>query len=1213
MAIKVISDSEWQSKYGVKKVPSLPLDPVQPTVKEKQPSATKYLPSAVGEVLGSIKDAPKSFYNAVKALPIVNNLTPMGVTTQQLGQAPVQGKLVKNINSYTKANDEFITLISQKLKDPNVTPQEKASYREILKNNTASVHKTIPDIQNQVTSGVTPTAIGADAAISALMAVTGYNPALNGLVKSGALASGQAVKAANTLSEVVKATSAAERIAKFGKTGGAIANATIKYGVPAIKDLALNEGILTASNVAAGKDIKTAAQEALGPASLLSAVPPALTAVIGGVGRELGMAKQLAGEGLDSAATKLERFATGAGKAAEESKTLGVADRIIADASRAEPGLAQRTAGKVAAGIRQVQSIPQKYVDRFSPFFAVEKRIAEITGQLPKDEYAVGIKSRLASDAAANTTTQDARALFGENGKGGALSPYNDIRKQILERERLLDAIDRVKLGNDVTGVKVTKENQSALLGELQAGVDKHIAQNAAQEQRIQQALKIRADYNRTYLDKLYKSGFISQESYNKIIQAHPNYIPHNVVQDTAEQSSFGVSGSMNPKQPLKGAVGSTRSLENTDMAIIDRTAQINRAVTNNDVVGSLVKAQEQFNVVPGMRMVTESSPAAKGEQTINLWRNGVKESWVVPNDIAVAVKNLDPVTLPKALRFLTSPVRLLKRFATKYNLSFSVPNLARDRQEATITANAFIQSMVESSGATGKAVDLTENELRDVYQRIGGYGGSSIMNEGTGQALKGLQPRGLVKSFLNKTNPARIVEHINSELELSTREAVFRTALERGLTPQQAAFASREATVDFAKMGTHMQMLNQFIPFLNARVQGTINAFRAAGAAPEIFARRVYWTAVLPQIGLYNWNRQFASAKNVPQYIRDNYWYIVTGETKGLDSNGNPAVMPKMVTIKKGQIQQLISNPIEYFLAKNDKNDPRTVDQMLISVIGSASPVAIGSGGGYSNIWLSLLSQAGPAANITVGLGTNVDPWRGNTIVPQEATAGLPKDKQSQYDPEFLKALGKKFNVSSAQIAFAINSLGGGATDISTITDMLYKKFTGKDGSLNPSEPSAFGQATRLPVTSKVLREATPQQNPNYQQNLQKKVTTNQQVVHDKLQVKNFARQIDQKLLSLKTTEERTKYLDSLGSQVTPEIRKQLKAIVTARNSAGILKTTDSVELRARYIDLRMREMAQAGLSAQQLTDYLDSLESQKILTKDVRQRLVQIKKSIQ
>jgi hypothetical protein len=68
------------------------------------------------------------------------------------------------------------------------------------------------------------------------------------------------------------------------------------------------------------------------------------------------------------------------------------------------------------------------------------------------------------------------------------------------------------------------------------------------------------------------------------------------------------------------------------------------------------------------------------------------------------------------------------------------------------------------------------------------------------------------------------LLEDINTSVESSTRLAVYKLARDRGATPQQAAYLSRNSTINFTRRGTAGAGLNAFYMFYNAGAQGSYN-----------------------------------------------------------------------------------------------------------------------------------------------------------------------------------------------------------------------------------------------------------------------------------------------------------------------------------------------------------------------------------------------------
>ena len=69
--------------------------------------------------------------------------------------------------------------------------------------------------------------------------------------------------------------------------------------------------------------------------------------------------------------------------------------------------------------------------------------------------------------------------------------------------------------------------------------------------------------------------------------------------------------------------------------------------------------------------------------------------------------------------------------------------------------------------------------------------------------------------------NVKELLEDVNTAVESSTRLAVYKLARDRGATPQQAAYLSRNSTINFTRRGKAGAGLNSLFMFYNASAQG--------------------------------------------------------------------------------------------------------------------------------------------------------------------------------------------------------------------------------------------------------------------------------------------------------------------------------------------------------------------------------------------------------
>ena len=995
------------------------------------------------------------------------------------------------------------------------------------------------------------------------------------------------MKTIRKIYRVAKGIQQAEKLAKLGVLGRIGA----KFIMPVAKQAVIGGtffGTMKATEKdATVKDIVKAAETG-------AIISGGITAAAIGTGEGVGFLGRKYGPAISTkwqtAMTSLEKTAAGKKIATEKGSQIDKTLSYIGE----QTTFKQRAAQIALKGIETTRKLEARLIDRFAPGKRIEARIAQLKGASLSETEKVYRDMRLftsVSDASAEKKVLD---LMDKVGKFD-----EPTKRKALAWMAQLDFIDRAKLGQKVPG------NQS--LDDLVLGLKKLTQEIGPDDMKnVVQIRQAVYTHNVNLLQERVNAGLISEEFKNILLKTHPNYIRHDVILAADERIAQGLSSSLNvPKTDIMKAIGSAKNIKDPLEATIGGTQIATRVIEKNKILNNFVKAQEEYNLFPGMQKLASGVKPQTNFDTINLFRNGVKETWQVPADIAVAIKNLDAPITPGWWKVLTTPQKLLKKGATQYNLSFTLPNKFRDKQTAALTSRAFIESFAQKTGVNPQALNLSSEEIKALYKASGGYG-ASIFREGESKILVNLQKTGMIK-VLDSANPAKIIDTINDSIETSTRLEVFKSALQRGLSPKDAAFVSRETTIDFAKMGNWMRPLNQAIPFLNARVQGFINLPRAMIANPEVFARMQMYTAVYPTLALHQYNRRFDSYANISSYMKNKYWIIMTGETDGIDNyTGNPIKVPQFITIPKGEGQALVSGPIQYYLEKSDGVDYRKTSEMIADTIGSASPLEFQTWDG-GNIWLSLAAQMGPAVSIPAGLAAGKVSYTGMPIVPKAREKAEPYMQFAKYTPEVLKEVGKILNISPAQINFAISSFGGLPQDMIRAVDIAYGVV--REGKLggNSITETPWGALTQVPMARRFIRESTEK---GYEKEFRykQKEEIQTELETGKLKVYDKAEEIWQEMNKKKTKDEKLNYLNSFGDEITSEIRERIMYLKKYRQTIEVLKPTDSVELRARYILQRLDEMKQLEYTKEDRIKFLDDLETNKILTENVKEKIYQI-----
>lgn len=1074
---------------------------------------------------------------------------------------------------------QFTDMIRSRVRSGSLNQSDKERYARMLgQMSNVDVAKEIPELQ------ITNKQILGDAANLALTATTGFKPGTSA-IKSFTKATPAAIKAAQATNKVAKTAAETARVAKYG-TKGKVANVLLNRGKSAITNAAIGGGIMGGSKLAEGGTNEEAIKSAKMGAAISVAAPLAFEAGAKVIGKGTSLLYNKAAKPLASKVmAKLESVAAKTPVAERLSGASDESAKVMA-AFSPESTLKQKAAEKILSGVKAVQNLPSKLTDRFAALRPYEKSYQG---------------ARLAASSAQGRAEVAKESLFGPK---GAYAQYKDILPDIEKRIAIEDFTARAKDGQKVASGQSSEQLATAL--------KQHQDIMGKNEPRVQEGLKIWNKFKDDFLQEMVDAGVKSKEDIAAMKAKYPTHFPHKVLFDEIDDIAKNALPNASLDTPHSGfykAVGSERELEQLPFdALVSRLQTGYRIAENNKVLNDLIK---EAGTIEGMKRLPHVGPgiikkSKVGEEVISLFVNGKKREWVAPVEIATAVKNLDAERLPTVIRAIGRVNNVMKKLSTTYNIPFIAQNKLRDKQTAFITADAFIQDMVKQSGAKPTAVNLDSDELYKLWKKSGGSFGS-IFDESKTPISK-LSRKGWGGEISPYLNPAAGIRKVNLAVEESTRLGVFKKALQAGLDPKQAALVSRDATVDFSKMGSTMRTLNEIIPFLNARVQGVMNIARSAKLSPEKFAQAQMLTSVYPTMGLYSWNSRFDSYKNVPQYFKDGYWVIMTGEEEALDDNGEKITVPQFLTFRKGEAQQITSNPIEWFLAKTEGKDPRRASKMIANTVGNMSPVDVGIGGYQSkNPILGIISQLGPLGSIGVGLATNLDPYTGNKIVPESRLNASADMQFKKTTPQLTKEIANILGVAPAKLEFMINATGGASKDIQLAADLTEGAVKGEGLRTNPITDTKFGEATRFPVSKSFLRESTGFGSAQQQANQELKDSATRTVTDQNLTIKDEAERIFSEMNKLQTKDERLEFLKSQNP--SEEVRKKISALKKSRQAVEVLTKQDPVDVRAIYIHQRLLQMKQDGVSKEDRVDFLRELEQTSILTKDVKAAILLLK----
>ncbi len=215
---------------------------------------------------------------------------------------------------------------------------------------------------------------------------------------------------------------------------------------------------------------------------------------------------------------------------------------------------------------------------------------------------------------------------------------------------------------------------------------------------------------------------------------------------------------------------------------------------------------------------------------------------------------------------------RYLSNINTSYNPEFFITNILRDIQTAGVNVQQFdadnmVKEISKTYGSAFKGIKRairdndTESEWAKIYRdfvRDGGQNSANPMRSVADQMenISGLLDdiaedgaRGKFNKMKNsfageKTKSIfKFLEDYNTVAENAIRVATYQGLKNKGFSPERAAQAARNVTVNFGKGGEYKTLTNSLYLFYNASIQGTFALMNAFIKSPR--ARKM-WGLIL-------------------------------------------------------------------------------------------------------------------------------------------------------------------------------------------------------------------------------------------------------------------------------------------------------------------------------------------------------------------------------
>ncbi len=549
--------------------------------------------------------------------------------------------------------------------------------------------------------------------------------------------------------------------------------------------------------------------------------------------------------------------------------------------------------------------------------------------------------------------------------------------------------------------------------------------------------------YQNKGFQEMVDAGFISPEN-AKIIQGqNPDYAPlKRVMDEVNDYLGVPTRKTMQGSQPIIKIKGSTRQIESPLESIIGNTFSQRAAIEKNRVAKAIVGLQ---NIAGDMGF----TKAPKSDlDTITVWNNGQKEYWNVGKDIADVAKGVNEEQMNLVLKVLQAPAALLRQGATGRNPEFMIPNIVRDQLDAGITSKyGYIPFVDYVSGLKS----MVAND--DIYQKWANSGAKIDLGEMSGK-------KSIQASFDTANKKKGLFSFLGGALdtmgkysEVPTRVGLFKKAYKKTGNDLIAALESRDATVDFARMGSKMKVANSIIPFLNVGVQGFDKLIRSVKSNPAkvLFNATLYGSVPAIATTVYNLTNHPKEYAEIPQYEKDSNFVLV----KGRNQNGTVDYL----TFPKGNVLPTITNPVQSFIDYLYGNNQQSFKEMALQTISSTLPV-IGDGQSFNEIALKTVGSNIPqlfkpaAENILNKSFYKYDPKKEQTkdIVPFYLQDEPAYKQTYKFTPQMYQKIGALLNVSPLKVQ---NIMDGYLAGYSKIPAQIIESATkaSKGEEISPNE----------------------------------------------------------------------------------------------------------------------------------------------------------------
>jgi len=697
-------------------------------------------------------------------------------------------------------------------------------------------------------------------------------------------------------------------------------------------------------------------------------------------------------------------------------------------------------------GAPSIKSITKDIAIEDKPAFdnaAVYNRFKDVASD--REAYKAEIESRLRLAKMEKENAKRIKTDYLGDSKGQFGTPEIRMYTKAYEGSmvRYKELLNEAKELRKIKSSKVTNKSSAEYKKELDAILAKH----PEWKEKLNQVVRI----GRSQLKRALKAGLITQEAYDKMVTAHPNYVP--VVRDIDTNETLDMfqnrlsEGLLDISSPFKRFHGGDEHFLSPVEQLIYSEGKLQRLIARQETAAAIAEQVDSGKIDKEIvRPLNKKDELKKTETDFYVYKNGNRSRYAMDKDIAHMLEAFGGVKEQDTLASKVAQVPgTILRLGVTRSPGFWIPNMLRDSMLASVV-NPEVRPFVDSVKGLWIAINKNKPEYKGIYEDWLRHGGQQSMNWGSKaeaeKEIKSFYKKAKNGTLNSKSATRRFVQWLGDMAELSeeaTRIGSYKRMVEMGVDKDEAGYR----TVDqlwFSRGGRSSKYINKYVPFSNVAIQGTYSLVKALGRGGKLnkkaLARGLMYITV-PSIALTMWNLSDDDRRKkyleIPEWKRNASWCYVLGDD--------------IITIPKPHSAGIImGSMVERLLEYTYGKDKRAFDNFTESFLGSVAPEV-----------MPLVFKT------PYELWSNWSGYYDRPIVPASELQYSPTEQYGPYtsdtarwmakaiykgtDP-FMNLVGKEgFEFSPRKIEYAINAFTGNlGRDVTKVMDTAVRAAERKE-----------------------------------------------------------------------------------------------------------------------------------------------------------------------